>query len=167
MPYRNTGFTLIELMIVVAIIGILAAVALPAYQSYTARAKISELILAANACKATVSEAALIGLINTPTENSFGCGEIGSEKPVSSQFVQKIQTKENGIISVFAQQIKDTDINGKRIVLAPFSDTDGITPMRAEDFVSGKNKGILAWRCKTDMDFRYVPATCRESFSDS
>lgn len=52
------GFTLIELMIVVAIIGILAAVALPAYQDYTVRAKVSELILAAASAKAAVAEAA-------------------------------------------------------------------------------------------------------------
>src|SRR4051812_38143041 len=66
------GFTLIELMIVVAIIGILAAVALPAYQTYTVKAKVSEVVLAASGCRTAISEVYQTG--NTaPVAGSWGC----------------------------------------------------------------------------------------------
>ena len=57
MPKNQQGLTLIELMIVIAVIGILGALALPAYQDYTIRAKVSEMLLAANGCKTAVNEA--------------------------------------------------------------------------------------------------------------
>ena len=94
------GFTLIELMIVVAIIGILAAVALPAYQDYTARAKMSEVILAGSTCRNAIQESADVGLRATAdaitAANSWGCGETGSPNPVESQYVAAITTTTAG-----------------------------------------------------------------------
>src|SRR2546422_1443530 len=74
------GFTLIELMIVVAIIGILAAVALPAYQDYTVRAKMSEVILAASACRTSITEVYQTGG-TAPAANGWGCEntQVGSK----------------------------------------------------------------------------------------
>ncbi len=70
------GFTLIELMIVVAIIGILAAVALPAYQDYTIRARVSEAVLATSQCRTAISEIYQIGSRGTTIgANNWGCGE--------------------------------------------------------------------------------------------
>jgi type IV pilus assembly protein PilA len=89
------GFTLIELMIVVAIIGILAAVALPAYQTYTVKAKVSEAILAASQCRTTVSEVYQTGSV-VPTAGNWGCE---STSP-TSKYVASVATDGNGAISV-------------------------------------------------------------------
>src|SRR5471032_524479 len=91
------GFTLIELMIVVAIIGILAAVALPAYQTYTVKAKISEVVLAASGCRTAVSEIYQTG--NTaPGANNWGCENTSAT--ASSRYVATVKTDVNGGITV-------------------------------------------------------------------
>src|ERR671925_1946827 len=77
MKTLQKGFTLIELMIVVAIIGILAAVALPAYQDYTIRAKMSEVILGMSACRTSITEVYQSGPANVPGPNNWGC-EVGA-----------------------------------------------------------------------------------------
>src|SRR5260221_1130807 len=95
MDYMETiqkGFTLIELMIVVAIIGILAAVALPAYQDYTVRAKMSEVILAASACRTSITEVYQTGG-TPPAANDWGCENVTGG---SSKYVNKNQTDSDG-----------------------------------------------------------------------
>lgn len=161
MNTMQKGFTLIELMIVVAIIGILAAVALPAYQDYTARAKMSEVVLAATTCKNTISEAADSGLPAAPTANTWGCGEAGSSTPVASQYVKELTTTEDGEIIVEVQNIKSGDPDGKKVTLTPIK-TLPSTAMTAADYVTGANESIKTWVCSFDGDKKYVPASCRQ-----
>jgi len=92
------GFTLIELMIVVAIIGILAAVALPAYQDYTKRAKVSEIVLAASACRTTITEVYQTGTQTNVTGGDWGC----ESSTTSSKYVASVATDANGVITVTA-----------------------------------------------------------------
>ena len=108
------GFTLIELMIVVAIIGILAAVALPAYQDYTKRAKMSEVILAASACRTTITEVYQSGSQTQVAPGNWGC----ESTTATSKYVTSIATDLNGKVTVGATNI-GTGIDGNVVTLVP------------------------------------------------
>jgi type IV pilus assembly protein PilA len=157
MQAAQRGFTLIELMIVVAIIGILAAVALPAYQDYTVRAKMSEVILAADTCKTTLTESSQTGMASTPAGNDFGCESASA----ASHFVASVTTDSAGVISVAVQNIKSGDPDGKVVKLTPYSDAGLTTAMTATDYVSGTNKAIVGWKCTGTAASKYLPASCR------
>jgi type IV pilus assembly protein PilA len=150
------GFTLIELMIVVAIIGILAAVALPAYQDYTKRAKMSEVILAASACRTTITEVYQSGS-SGPGADNWGC-EV-SAAGGGSKYVGKVETDLNGVITVTAQGISASDIDGKKVTLIPY--VNATTPMTVAADLS---KPVFKWLCGgtgTDVPAKFLPGSCR------
>lgn len=154
------GFTLIELMIVIAIIGILAALALPAYQDYTIRAKMGEVVLAGSTCRTTIQEAADTGLRANPTANGWGCGETGSTTVASSQFVKAITTSADGAIDVEVQNI-NAKVDGQKVTLTPYKDDATTQAMAAADFVAPANVPVKGWRCKFSGESKYTPSSCR------
>jgi type IV pilus assembly protein PilA len=151
--HLQRGFTLIELMIVVAIIGILAAVALPAYQDYTVRARVSELILAVSALKPQVEEiAAFRGRIPTPEEVS------AASSSINSRYVGGVNTTWPGgnsldlvVVATAALGIPE---NPRALVLrATYVAATATTP------------GRITWTCgarASGLAAKYRPASCRD-----
>ncbi|WP_151826147.1 pilin [Acinetobacter junii] len=152
-------------MIVVAIIGILAAVALPAYQDYTARAKVSEVVLAASTCRTAISEASQTGFASTPTANGFGCGEGGAAGASSiSQYVESIATDANGVITVKAQNISQLGSN-VNVSFTPYRDAALTQASQAADYTRANVRIVKGWKCASaatnGIEAKYLPASCR------
>ena len=157
MKQIQKGFTLIELMIVVAIIGILAAVALPAYQDYTVRAKMSEVILALSACRTSITEVYQSGPAATIPVNGWGCEYGGT---TATKYVANVNTSSNGVVSATIQGIS-ASVNGSVITLSPLATSTALATI-----TTGNSQALFGWRCGsttdgTNVSNKYLPGSCR------
>lgn len=144
MKTMQKGFTLIELMIVVAIIAILAAIALPAYQNYTVRAKTTELMVAADACKTSIAEYFQSQGTLPPTQSASGCSNN------TTRYIASLAVAANtGAITVTSQGATSglpADAQGVTLTLTP---------------TSNGAAAPLSWTCAGTLPNKYKPAACR------
>lgn len=153
----QSGFTFVELMAVVAIMGILVTLIMPNVKHYTARAKVAEAIVALTNCRTSVSEIYQSGSPIPPLE--WGCNT-----KQKSQYVDSLEVEDDGVIKVFTSPLMgDTRIAIKYITLAPMARSG--QRMNADD----AGNPVYRWRCGSTADgtdlteVSFLPSTCRGS----
>ncbi|EMS3007155.1 pilin, partial [Neisseria gonorrhoeae] len=159
------GFTLIELMIVIAIVGILAAVALPAYQDYTARAQVSEAILLAEGQKSAVTEYYLNHGIWPKDNTSAG---VASPSDIKGKYVESV-TVTNGVVTAkMLSSGVNNEIKGKKLSLWAKRQAGSVKwfcgrPVKRDDAAAkAGTDAVTADTTGTKIETKHLPSTCRD-----
>ncbi|HEZ3000389.1 TPA: pilin [Neisseria meningitidis] len=174
------GFTLIELMIVIAIVGILAAVALPAYQDYTARAQVSEAILLAEGQKSAVTEYYL-NHGEWPANNS-SAGVASTPSDIKGKYVKEVEVKNGVVTATMLSTGVNNEIKGKKLSLWAKRQDGSVKwfcgqPVERNDKAGTNNDEVkagtnndevkAATTTNTKIDTKHLPSTCRDAASAS
>lgn len=147
------GFTIVEIMSVVAIMGVLAILVLPSVKINTIRAKMAEAVIAFAPCRAIITEIYLSGG-DPPSDGVWGC-EIAAN---ASTYVDQIQTTPEGIVKVHLHGFNDLRLDFHTLTLAPLDATGNLA--------TGGGAQVARWRCgspadETDVPAQYLPSTCQ------
>ncbi|HGI8290567.1 TPA: pilin [Neisseria meningitidis] len=158
------GFTLIELMIVIAIVGILAAVALPAYQDYTARAQVSEAILLAEGQKSAVTEYYL-NHGEWPANNSSA--GVATSADIKGKYVKSVEVKNGVVTATMLSTGVNNEIKGKKLSLWAKRQAGSVKWFCGQPVTRAANaKDDVAAATGTDkIDTKHLPSTCRDDSS--
>ncbi|HGO8777329.1 TPA: pilin [Neisseria meningitidis] len=163
------GFTLIELMIVIAIVGILAAVALPAYQDYTARAQVSEAILLAEGQKSAVTEYYLNHGIWPKNNTSAGVASTPSD--IKGKYVQSVEVKNGVVTATMLSSGVNNEIQGKKLSLWAKRQNGSVKWFCGQPVTRADTATDAAITADTDtngkIDTKHLPSTCRDAASAS
>ena len=160
----NKGFTIVEIVIVMLIISILTVVAIPAYQGYSVRARVTELVLATSACKSMVQEVVQFSKGGSlPGQDQWGCENI-SGGPVTTKYVSSVTVDQNGVITVEgnATELGLDVASQNRLRMVPYLESN--IPLSYTDV----GEVVAIWRCgpapaPNGIASRYLPSSCRES----
>ncbi len=157
----HKGFTLIEIINVIAIIGLLAAVAVPTYQSYVTRAKISELLLAASSCRTSITET-----VQSSSSSNISDVIENSCAPSTTKNIKSIIINLNGVITILADEneLKPLTNTTNTLVLVPIQ--KGTTALVG---ATDGGKTIAGWRCGATADgttipAKYLPSSCKGNY---
>ncbi|EMS5768729.1 pilin [Neisseria gonorrhoeae] len=153
------GFTLIELMIVIAIVGILAAVALPAYQDYTARAQVSEAILLAEGQKSAVTE---YYPNNGKWPKDNGSAGVASASKIIGKYVKEVKV-ENGVVTAqMASTGVNKEIQGKKLSLWAKREDGSVKWFCGQPVTRNDANDTVADAKDGKIETKHLPSTCRD-----